>query len=187
NCLGAECPMFADCFVVKARRAAQEADLVVVNHHLLFADMAIRQEGFGEILPGAHAFVLDEAHQIPELAGVFFSTSVTSRQFAELASDALAECGSVSGALATLKAPIEAIEPALRRCRLVLDRLPPKGAFTLIEQDASLVEELHALRDAVRTLAEALAAHAERSRGMASMNERAEALSRRFGDVLDGD
>src|SRR4249920_28834 len=85
NCLGAECPMFGDCFVVKARRAAQEADLVVVNHHLLFADMAIKQEGFGEILPGAHAFVLDEAHQIPELAGVFFSTSVTSRQITEIA------------------------------------------------------------------------------------------------------
>ncbi|WP_347262543.1 ATP-dependent DNA helicase, partial [Rudaea sp.] len=77
NCLGAECPMFGDCFVVKARRAAQEADLVVVNHHLLFADLAIKQEGFGEILPGAQAFILDEAHQIPELAGVFFSTSVT--------------------------------------------------------------------------------------------------------------
>ena len=60
NCIGAECPMFGDCFVVKARRAAQEADVVVVNHHLLFADLAIKQEGFGEILPGANAFILDE-------------------------------------------------------------------------------------------------------------------------------
>src|SRR5690606_38352741 len=80
NCLGADCPLFADCFVVKARRAAQEADIVVVNHHLLFADLAIKQEGFGEILPGAHAFVLDEAHQIPELAGQFFSVTLSARQ-----------------------------------------------------------------------------------------------------------
>ncbi|MGA9423338.1 MAG: ATP-dependent DNA helicase, partial [Rhodanobacteraceae bacterium] len=100
NCLGSECPFFADCFVVKARRAAQEADIVVVNHHLLFADLAMKQEGFGEILPGAHAFVLDEAHQIPDLAGQFFSVSLTSRQLGDLARDALAECADVSGALA---------------------------------------------------------------------------------------
>jgi len=186
NCLGAECPQFGDCFVVKARRAAQEADLVVVNHHLLFADLAIKQEGFGEILPGAHAFILDEAHQIPELAGVFFSTSVTARQVTELASDALAECGSVTGALANLQAPIEAVGPAVKRARLALDKLPAKGSFAQIENDSTIVTELHALADAVRALTEALSAQAERSRGLASIYERAEALCQRLHDVLDG-
>ena len=186
NCLGAECPMFDDCFVVKARRAAQEADLVVVNHHLLFADLAIKQEGFGEILPGAHAFVLDEAHQIPELAGVFFSTSVTSRQIDELAKDALAECGAVSGALASLREPIEAVAPLLRRARLALDKLPAKGAFTLIEHDAKSMAELHELEAVLRALADALEAQAERSRGLTSAHERAEALCQRLHDVLDG-
>ena len=186
NCLGAECPLFGDCFVVKARRAAQEADLVVVNHHLLFADLAIKQEGFGEILPGAHAFILDEAHQIPELAGVFFSTSVTARQLTELAQDALAECASVTGALANLQAPIEAIAPAVKRARLALDRLPSKGSFTQIEHDSAITSELTALDEALRTLADAIAGQAERSRGMASLHERADALCRRLHDVLDG-
>ena len=186
NCLGTECPMFADCFVVKARRAAQEADLVVVNHHLLFADLAIKQEGFGEILPGAHAFVLDEAHQIPELAGAFFSTNVTSRQIDELAKDALAECGPVSGALASLREPIDAIAPLLRRTRLALDKLPGKGAFTLIEGNAEAMAELHAIEEALLKLTEALSAQAERSRGMTTMHERAEALCQRLHDVLDG-
>src|SRR5581483_9027618 len=186
NCLGAECPKFADCFVVKARRAAQEADLVVVNHHLLFADLAIKQEGFGEILPGAHAFVLDEAHQIPELAGVFFSTSITSRQISELAADALAECGSVTGALAGLREPVEAIAPAARRARLALDRLPAKGPFTAIEHDAEALETLHALDEALRKLAEALALQAERSRGLSAASERAETLCQRLHAVLDG-
>jgi ATP-dependent DNA helicase DinG len=186
NCLGAECPMFGDCFVVKARRAAQEADLVVVNHHLLFADLAIKQEGFGEILPGAHAFVLDEAHQIPELAGVFFSTSVTSRQISELAQDALAECGSVSGALASLQKPIEAIVPIVRRARLALDKLPVKGAFAQIDNDSAIGAELRALAEALHLLSDALSAQAERSRGMASLHERAEAMCRRLADVLDG-
>src|SRR4051794_5429520 len=186
NCLGAECPMFGDCFVVKARRAAQEADLVVVNHHLLFADLAIKQEGFGEILPGAHAFILDEAHQIPELAGQFFSTSVTARQITEIANDALAECGSVTGAFAGLREPIEAIAPAVKRVRLVLDRLPAKGGFTAIENLADAQTELHALEEVLRKLAEALAAQAERSRGLMSAHERAEALCQRLHTVVDG-
>ena len=72
NCLGADCPHLKDCFVMKARREAQEADMVVVNHHLFFADMAVKQEGFAEVLPGADAFILDEAHQLPDVAGHFF-------------------------------------------------------------------------------------------------------------------
>ena len=186
NCLGAECPRFNDCFVVKARRAAQEADLVVVNHHLLFADLAIKQEGFGEILPGAHAFVLDEAHQIPELAGQFFSVGVTARQLIELAADAQAECASVSGAFAVLRPALDALTGAVRRARLALDKLPPKGPFALIEQDRLLDAELQELGTALGTLAEALAGQAERSRGLGSVHERAEALAARFAQVRDG-
>ena len=186
NCLGAECPRFNDCFVVKARRAAQEADLVVVNHHLLFADLAIKQEGFGEILPGAHAFVLDEAHQIPELAGQFFSVGVTARQLSELAADAQAECASVSGAFAVLRPALDALTGAVRRARLALDKLPPKGPFALIEQDRLLDAELQELGTALGTLAEALAGQAERSRGLGSVHERAEALAARFAQVRDG-
>ena len=116
NCLGAECPMFNDCFVVKARRAAQEADIVVVNHHLLFADLAIKQEGFGEILPGAHAFILDEAHQIPELAGQFFSVSLSARQLTELARRcARPNARGVAGALALLQRPIDALNLAVKQ------------------------------------------------------------------------
>ncbi len=186
NCVGAECPMFADCFVVKARRAAQEADVVVVNHHLLFADLAIKQEGFGEILPGANAFILDEAHQIPELAGQFFSSSVTSRQITELANDALAESGSVSGALASLRESVEAIAPAVKKARHSLDRLAPKGGFAAIENDADVQSDMHALNDALRALTDAVGKQAERSRGLASVHERAENLHQRLQDVTDG-
>ncbi|HET8943006.1 MAG TPA: ATP-dependent DNA helicase [Rudaea sp.] len=186
NCLGTDCPMFNDCFVVKARRCAQEADLVVVNHHLLFADLAIKHGGFGEILPGAHAFILDEAHQIPELAGQFFSTHVTSRQLTELASDALAECATVSGALGSLRASIEAVTPMLKRLRLGLDRLPLKGSFAAIENDADAQAQLHELHDVLHALVDALASQSERSRGMASVHERAQALYRQLHEVCNG-
>jgi ATP-dependent DNA helicase DinG len=185
NCLGAECPMFNDCFVVKARRAAQEADVVVVNHHLLFADLAIKQEGFGEILPGAHAFILDEAHQIPELAGQFFSVSLSARQLGELAGDALTECGGVGGALAMLQPLIDALNLAVKRVRLALDRFPAKGAMTQIEHDGEVDRELAALREALAALAEALGKHAERSRGLASVHERADAHAARLAEVCD--
>lgn len=71
NCLGSECPEWDDCFVVKARRDAQESDVVVINHHLLLADMSIKEEGFGELLPSSETFIIDEAHQLPEVASRF--------------------------------------------------------------------------------------------------------------------
>ena len=185
NCLGSECAFFNECHVVKARRAAQEADLVVVNHHLLFADLAMKQEGFGEILPGAHAFILDEAHQIPELAGQFFSVSLSTRQLTELAHDALAECGLVSGALGMLQPLIEPILPVLRRVRLALDRFPLKGALVQIERDIEVERELEALRIALSELADALSRHAERSRGLAAVHERAAQFAARLAHLYD--
>ncbi|MGH8174426.1 MAG: ATP-dependent DNA helicase [Rhodanobacteraceae bacterium] len=185
NCLGADCPMFNDCFVVKARRAAQEADIVVVNHHLLFADLAIKQEGFGEILPGAHAFILDEAHQIPELAGQFFSVSLSARQLTELTNDTLAECAGIGGALAVLQPLIDALNIAVKRLRLALDRFPTKGAMAQVEHDGDVDKELAALREALAALAQELGRHSERSRGLASVHERAQAHAARFTHVCD--
>ena len=114
NCLGTECPFWGECFVVQARQRAQSADIVVVNHHLLLADLALKQEGFGEILPGAQAFVIDEAHQLPELAANFFGESFGMRPLQELARDCLAECKDVPGALAALQVPVRALEQSLR-------------------------------------------------------------------------
>lgn len=91
NCLGSKCPEFDNCFVVKARRAAQTADLVVVNHHLLLSDFRLREEGFG-VLPGVDAVVVDEAHQLPELAPQFFGQRVSTRQLLDLARDVMNEC-----------------------------------------------------------------------------------------------
>lgn len=87
NCLGQSCPDFEDCFVVRARREAAQADLVVVNHHLLFADMVLRETGFAELLPSAEAVVLDEAHKVPDIASTFFSRTLSARQLTHLVRD----------------------------------------------------------------------------------------------------
>ncbi|RWU12665.1 ATP-dependent DNA helicase [Pseudidiomarina gelatinasegens] len=85
NCLGRDCPDYDDCYLVKARKRAMDADLVVVNHHLFFADMALKDVGFGELVPQSDAVVFDEAHQLPDIASQYFGEAVSSRQLQELA------------------------------------------------------------------------------------------------------
>ncbi|MGB6308691.1 MAG: ATP-dependent DNA helicase [Steroidobacteraceae bacterium] len=91
NCLGSECPQFSQCHVFEARRNAQAADIVVVNHHLLLADLALKDEGFGDLLPGAEAVILDEAHQVPDIAAQFFGQTWSARQAQLLLRDITAE------------------------------------------------------------------------------------------------
>jgi len=85
NCLGQECPKFQDCFVIRARKNALAADVVVVNHHLFFADVALRDEGISELLPSCNTVIFDEAHQLPATARLFFGETVSSAQLIELA------------------------------------------------------------------------------------------------------
>ncbi|MGH8528661.1 MAG: ATP-dependent DNA helicase [Nevskiales bacterium] len=120
NCLSGECPRYSDCYVLKARRRAQEADVVLVNHHLLFADLALREEGFGELLPGAEAIVLDEAHQLPQVAGQFFGAALSGRQLAELANDAQAEYREKAGDSPEFFATLAAFGTALARTNAAL-------------------------------------------------------------------
>jgi len=87
NCLGRECPSFDDCFIVKARKKAMDSDLVVINHHLFFADLAVKETGFGELMPEASVYIFDEAHQLPDIASVYFGESLSSRQLIELAKE----------------------------------------------------------------------------------------------------
>ena len=118
NCLGQECPSYSECHVHRARRKAIEADLLVVNHHLFFADMVLREEGFGELLPGAETVVLDEAHQLAETATRFFGTTHSSAQTAELLRDAVRAHDDEAGdqpALADLASDCEGALYGLRR------------------------------------------------------------------------
>ena len=87
NCLGSDCPLYKECFVVKARRKSMDADVVVVNHHLFLADMVVKDSGFGELIPEADVMIFDEAHQIPDIASQYFGQQLSSRQLLDLAKD----------------------------------------------------------------------------------------------------
>ncbi|MEO7252452.1 MAG: ATP-dependent DNA helicase, partial [Arenimonas sp.] len=185
NCLGSECPFWADCFVVKARGEAQAADIVVVNHHLLLADLAIKREGFGEILPGAAAFVLDEAHQLPELAAQFFGERIGARQLLDLARDALSETASVPGALAMVQQPMRTLEHAVRELRLAMNDFPQRGSASRVSNHSAAGSALAELETALAQLCAGLAPLAETSPGFAACADRGDAELTRLRRWLD--
>jgi ATP-dependent DNA helicase DinG len=120
NCLGQDCPRLDECFVYRARRAAQAADVVVVNHHLFLADLALRDDAVRDFLPAADTVVLDEAHQLPKIAADFFGSGWSLAQLADLAQDARA-VGLAEAAGGAAWVPLsQAIEAKVRALRLVL-------------------------------------------------------------------
>lgn len=178
NCLGSECPCYRDCFVLKARKQAQEAEVVVVNHHLLFADLALKESGFGEVLPSAGAFILDEAHQLPDTAAAFFGQRISSRQLQELARDVAAEQLKDAPDAAWLRDAASAVEDAGRDFRLTLGREARRGSWSELADDERVQAGLAGLNDAVDALEGELAPMAERGRGLEGCQRRAGELSR---------
>jgi ATP-dependent DNA helicase DinG len=166
NCLGAECPDWKDCFVVKARKEAQEADVVVINHHLLLADMAIKDEGFGELLPAAEAFVIDEAHQLAEVATRFFGKTISSRQLTGLINDSTAEQVADAPDMPEIRFAAETLKNSMQDFRLALGNDNQKDAWAKIANKPALVSARQVMEDALVELADCLEVAAERSKGL---------------------
>lgn len=184
NCLGQECPEFQRCHVVKARREALKADVVVVNHHLLLADLALKEDGFGELLPGADAVVVDEAHQLPEIAARFFGVSVGTRQALGLVADTRAEALKAGAWQASLEADVDALEHAAREAAALL--AGAGGRVSWPELPTSSDAALGALEDAAATLADACEALGGASPGLDAVERRARAFATRLGTVREG-
>lgn len=166
NCLGQECPRIRDCFVVKARRQAQEADVVVVNHALFMADLVLREEGVTDLLPEADTVIFDEAHQLPDTATRFLGNSVSTHQLMDFGR-ALEVAGLAYAREAAKWSDVSRhLETAARELRLVcapLDRMPGrKATFEAIPNPEEFDEALATLREAVDSATKALGAVAEK-------------------------
>jgi ATP-dependent DNA helicase DinG len=178
NCLGPECPSFDRCHVVQARREAQAADVVVVNHHLLMADLVLKEEGFGDLLPGADAIVIDEAHQLPEIAANFLGFAVSSRQLQSLSRDVAAELvltgarHDVSATFAqTLDRHLYDLQDALRGPR---ERTESK------EWPASVVESIERLQGLLDEFVASLGEAAKDHAALAALRRRGAELAARL-------
>ncbi|MGF6696793.1 ATP-dependent DNA helicase DinG [Paraburkholderia sp. MM5496-R1] len=182
NCLGQECPHYKDCFVMQARREAQQADIVVVNHHLFFADVMLRDTGMAELLPTANTIIFDEAHQLPETATLFFGETLSTAQFLELARDSVAEgLGHARDAVDWVKLGAT-LERAARDVRLAFKEDSVRLSIGQLPDDHPLFAALETLEAELDALASALAGQAERAESLGACLRRARELQ----DVLSG-
>jgi ATP-dependent DNA helicase DinG len=180
NCLGQSCPRYQDCFVMRARKNALDADVVVINHHLFFADVVLRDEGVAELLPACNTLIFDEAHQLPDTARMFFGETVSNGQLIDLARDARLELRAAGGASPALEAQAAGLEKAARDLRLAFGGEPARMAWSQALQRPGVEPALGALDAALNTLAEALDAQAERSEGLAACARRASEVRARI-------
>ncbi len=135
NCLGQDCNYYKECFVMEARKKALAADVIVVNHHLFFADVMLRDEGVAELLPSANTVIFDEAHQLPEVAGLFFGEDISTSQLIELCRDSLTAHLTLAKDCVALAEAIPKLEKACKDFRLVFQyegsRMPVQKALAL--------------------------------------------------------
>jgi ATP-dependent DNA helicase DinG len=187
NCLGQECPYVRECFVLRARREAQEADVVVINHHLFFADLMLREEGVAELLPACNTVILDEAHQLPDTARRFFGESLTSGQLLELARDARMELRAAGGAAPEAEAYAARLERAARELRLVFGAETARLAWSQALAREAFGPALAACGKALGALREALGVQAERSEGLAACARRAGAAAALLARLVESE
>jgi ATP-dependent DNA helicase DinG len=173
NCLGQNCPDYRDCFVMRARKNALAADVVVVNHHLFFADLVLREEGISELLPACNTVIFDEAHQLPETARMFFGETLSSAQLVELARDTRLELRAAGGASPELERLATRLEKAARDLRLAFGEPPGRLAWMQAMRLPEFEAGLEKVNASLHQLEEALAAQAGRAEGIDSCARRA--------------
>ncbi|MBT7952904.1 MAG: ATP-dependent DNA helicase, partial [Gammaproteobacteria bacterium] len=166
NCLGQECDYYDKCHLFRARHHANDADLVVVNHHLFFADLALRDQGYGELLPTADMVIFDEAHQLPALASMFFSQTVSSRQILELLQDSKAAYYEEAADLPDFLEILDRVEKSVRDLRLAFGRNEQRVGWSEIKDKPEITESFTELMDRNHDLHTALDAFAERGKSL---------------------
>ena len=186
NCLGQECPNHKECFVLKARSDAMKADIVVVNHHLFFADVMLRDEGVAELLPTCNTVIFDEAHQLPETASLFFGESLSTTLLLDLARDTRIETATSAKDFVPLPKACDELDKSARDLRLVFKK---EGRMP-----AAATENFKEFAPALKTLGEKIAQlngllekQAERSEGLENCWQRVQALTQQLAKWQKGD
>jgi ATP-dependent DNA helicase DinG len=176
NCVGQDCQFYKDCFVMEARKQALAADVVVVNHHLFFADVMLRDEGVAELLPSANTVVFDEAHQLPEVAGLFFGEDISTSQLMDLARDSQMAYLTLAKDCVALSEAVTPLEKDCRDFRLVFQfegsRMPVQKAQAL----KNFSEAYQRLLDTLAALTAVLETQAARDPLLEKCWQRGEAL-----------
>ncbi len=185
NCLGLDCPDYSDCFLVKARKKAQEAELIVVNHHLLCADWSIKETGFGELLPDAEVVIIDEAHQLADTASNFLGLSLGARQFTEIANDTLVEYFKDASDMPELRNVCENLEHEVKEFRLAFGVDLKKGEWKELENNTKILAAIDQFRTRLEQFTDQLQLASVRSKGLESCFKRAQELETALDALLE--
>ncbi|MFJ3046392.1 ATP-dependent DNA helicase [Herbaspirillum chlorophenolicum] len=180
TCFGSECQYYQDCFVMKARKEAQQADVVVVNHHLFFADVALKDTGIAELLPAANTVIFDEAHQLPETATLFFGETVSTSQVLELCRDVLAEGLSHARDGADWARLVAPVERAARDLRLAFPEDSVRLALNQIAASSVFFPALDTLKGCMDDMIAVLEKQAERAETIQQCRDRANDILRQL-------
>jgi ATP-dependent DNA helicase DinG len=180
NCLGSECPNHKDCFVLEARKRALAADVVVVNHHLFFADVMLRDEGMAELLPACNTVIFDEAHQLPETASLFFGESISTSQLIELARDTRMEALASASDFKDLPDACLALDKATRDLRLVLQEDTGRLNAQQVKGRKGFDAALDKLESKIAALTKMLETQSARSEGLENCYGRVQTLAKQI-------
>ncbi|MGZ5040057.1 MAG: ATP-dependent DNA helicase [Usitatibacter sp.] len=187
NCLGSACGHYQDCFVMKARKRASEADVIVVNHHLFFADVVLRDEGAADLLPSANTVIFDEAHHLPDLARLFFGESLSTTQLLELARDARLAEGQHARESTQMGDAALGVEKAARDVRLALGPAMGRTTLNAVKSRAAFDAALDTLAGELSALVESLRAQEERAEEIRNCRVRADECLARITDWREAD
>ncbi|MDQ1832528.1 ATP-dependent DNA helicase [Massilia sp. CCM 9029] len=195
TCMGAECQYYQDCFVMKARREAQQADVVVVNHHLFFADVALKDTGVAELLPSANTIIFDEAHQLPDTATLFFGQTVSTSHILELCRDVLAEGLAHARGGPDWAKVVTVVEKAARDLRLTFPQDIMRLSLAQIMPSSEFFPALNTLKEKLAEMIDVLEDQAARAETIEQVRVRAVELAAALdawkqdgkGKVVEGD
>jgi len=187
NCLGSECPEIDRCFVFKARKKAMDADILVINHHLYFSDLALKQDGFGEILPEADVLIFDEAHQLPDIASNFYGQQITLRQIDILCRDSIEAEVAEAAESKRLKKRSDHLNKCAADLLLVLRSFPAKAEWERIQNAPAVKQSITALQRAIEALDDEFAPMVSRGKELAMCQRRLASLKAVLREFLEAD
>ena len=185
SCLGSDCPNYADCYVARARKKALNADLVVVNHHLFFADMAVKESGFGELIPSAEVIIFDEAHQLPDIASQYFGQSLTSRQIFDLCKDSQIVYRTELKDMSQLGKASDTLQKVVQDFRLLLGEGNVKGNWREILGQSAVKKSVEIWQEKMQFLSDVMKLALGRSQTLDSLFERTETIKSQLKRLQD--
>lgn len=185
NCLGKDCPDYTDCYLVKARRQAMEADVVVVNHHLFFADLALKDTGFGELIPDVDVIVFDEAHQLPDIASEYFGDALSTRQIQDSCKELETIYRTQLKDIKQVSLMADKLRISSADLRMLFGQYPEKGNWVVKLNDPDIKRHIKRLSENLAALYEVLKLHLGRDDDLDKLFERVTQMRTKLDKLTD--